>query len=268
MPECSGGWYGDGAGTWVGSFDDSNMIALQRETNGYCITTNRSVSQIETQCQGQYGFQANWDLLHGVQLSWQGWLGVSQSHDYTWYETARQVDGTNEIVTSNAVDLAECLVKLRALEAKTEQIYVAVGNVANLVNSCLTAIVGVRDILTAFRDEVYKRLLRAVGAVSEVVHASLLPIYRLCRANPSPSAKFGSVTVGADLQTHSTIAPNVTDAVASSFGDDSGLYVEAWELADYGLFHPVSGSADLYYSSELRQVISRPYRNSGQVYLG
>lgn len=270
MPNCSGGWVGEGSGTWTGSFDDSNIITLQRETNGYAYQTGLDVSDIKSQVYGVYGFQASWDLLHGGQLAWQAWLGASGSgEEYTWHDTARQVDGTNELVAANRVDIGQIQIQLRAMQLQIEQVQTTCNSISGLVNAVLTQVAGVRDTLIAFRDEVYKRLLRAVAAVSEVVNAALLPIYRVCCANTSSTGQLGQVSVAPDVQTSSTIAPRVGDAVTSSYSDEQGLSVQVAELSAYGLFHPVAGGdADLYYSSELRQVISRPYRNSGQVYLG
>lgn len=266
MPSCSGNWSGEGSGPWVGQWDDSNLQTLNREINGNVLDCLYTVTDIQTQCRGQYGFQGSWDLLHGLSVNWDAWFGVAVSHSYTWQETARQVDGINEIVASNAVDLADCLVKLRAVEAKTEQIYTALGNVANLVNSCLTAISGVRDALAAFRDECFTRLFRVVQSVVAFLEAYLLPLYRICRADGSAAGDIGEVTVTPELQVTNSLTSRASDAVVSS-ASAAGISVDVHRLSDYGLFYPIVGHTEMFYSDELRQVIARPYRNDGKVYL-
>ena len=267
MPNCYGGWVGDGSGTWTGSFDDTNMIELQRETNGYVIESKRSIEAVQSQVYGQYGLQASWDLLHGAQISWQAFLGSnSGGYSYTWYETARQVDGTNELVTQNSVELFQCMQKLDNLLTKADQIYTALGNVANLVNSTLTAVAGVRDVLTAFRDECYARLFRVVQSVVALFEAYLLPLYRICRADGSAAGDMGEVVIRPELTVTNGLSPSASDAVVSS-ASEQGIVVNSHKLSDYGLFYPLIGSSEMYYSDELRQVIARPYRNDGRVYL-
>lgn len=267
MASCNGGWVGDGSGTWSGSFDDSNLVTLQRETAGVCNDITINVKDIKQQVFGAYGFQASWDLLHGGQLSWQAFLGAnSQHYTYTWYETARQIDGTNELVTQNSVEIFRCLQKLDSLLTKADQIYVAIGNVGNLVNSCLTVIDGVRSTLTSFRDECYARLYRSVTAVTALLEGFLTPIYRVCKADGSAAGDIGEVTITPDIQVTNGLGSHATDAVVTT-ASDAGITVDVHRLEDYGLFYPVVGQTPMYYSDELRQVIARPYRNDGKVYL-
>lgn len=267
MASCNGGWVGDGSGTWSGTFDDSNLVTLQRETAGVCNDITINVSDIKQQVFGAYGLQASWNLLHGAQISWQAFLGANaEGYTYNWYETARQIDGTNELVAANRVDLGQIQVKLRTLELKVEQNYVAIGNVANLVNSCLTVIDGVRNTLTAFRDECYSRLYRSVTAVTALLEGFLMPIYRVCKADGSAAGDIGEVTITPDIQVTNRLGSHATDAVVTTASSD-GITVDVHRLEDYGLFYPVIGQTPMYYSDELRQVIARPYRNDGKVYL-
>lgn len=267
MPNCNGGWVGDGGGTWTGTFDDSNMITLQRETADVCNDITINVGDIKQQVFGAYGFQASWDLLRGAQVSWQAWLGASASgHEYKWYETARQVDGTNQIATANSVDLAKCLQKLTALQLQVEQVQTTCNSINVGVGSCLTQIASVRDTQIAFRDECYARLYRLIIGVLALLEAFLLPLYRICKADGSSEGSFGEVTIDPELHITNGLGSRASDAVVTSASTE-GATVGVHRLSDYGLFYPLIGNNEMYYSDELRQVIARPYRNDGKVYL-
>lgn len=45
---CGGSWYGEGSGSWQGSFDDTNIINLNREINSRVESLNYSMVELKS----------------------------------------------------------------------------------------------------------------------------------------------------------------------------------------------------------------------------
>lgn len=254
--DCHGTWSGDGSGVWGGSFDDSNLMLLNREIN------ERASAIQQVVINPQIGLQAQFNLLSNNFSPDLSTTKVAAQSLVEWKDIEFKTfsDTISLGVSTLETDVIYIKRMVEALDGKFEALNSNVSNSRNmLINKVDTRADEIRDkvddVLGGFTD-LLRGMLRGVQAL-------LQPFYQLCKRGVGPLGYLFMKWEDSHLHVdhHAEAAPH-----NEVWEEAGGVMVTCYPIAEYGEFKPEHGQMvegkELYYSSELRDVLTFPYRSN------
>ena len=282
---CSGSWVGEFGGTWEGSFDDSNIIDLNREIN-------QRVQRIETASTSSYGFQAQFNLLSGNSVSVTNIqknvttidTNINSLKLWAGAESGKTFQNGVDSVLKNTTDVLNTVLSNQRTNEKTfETIKTNINGVKSVVGTRCDALdssikKAVSDATSELYDKIKLDLFKVVGALAQCFQFSLYPVCSLFEDKSTD--KSVTLNLNSDFVS-SYIGDSKSNCLDWSFSSEN-LTLVARPPSNYLPFSPevVSapdsfGSSDAgsseelryWYSSELKDVLSWPYvtKNSSDI---
>lgn len=278
MSTIGGSYYNGSINAWL-SDEKFNLLETKVDdlaTRGTEIanvvnTSGMKITDIEqTVTNQQYGLQASWNQLSGLTLSFSSWLDWTGTDTrYTWREISNDVELTNSQTAQALVELLDLRNRLERIENKIDDMSTRLAGISGNVGYILGVVNDTSNKLSELTNKIKVWLHGVISGLSAVIETTALPFFDLCRADGQEFA--GTVTIDSEFNVinHPSTPASGVLAIGNSFNAETGIHTyNACKLSDYLRFQASSGgSVYFFYSDELKQIIARPWRNDGRVYL-